>query len=1002
MNTSTSPDVGELQSTDLHDPTTQGTIGVFRATPHGRFLDCNEAAMRMLGHTSRAELTAAPNAALFTDEADRERWLSSLEEKGRMIACEKELKLRDGSTLEVLVNAVLCRSPNGPDTIEGTLFDLGAQRRSEQDQRALVNNYRQLVERSRDGILVVQGGSVRYANPAAEELARTPLAGHKLLDLLHPDDREKAGDLLIEAERGNAAGPISVRMVVGGGETKELVLTVAHMLHKGAGAAQVSLQDLGSHKSLLQERLRASVAEEVNQVLRQEILEHRRTQDELRRSRRFARSLINSSLDMIMAADHEGRIIEYNPAASLKFGYEPEEVLGRDTRMLYADSAEFERIQAELQNHGAFAGEIQNIAKDGRVFTSFLAASRLFDEEGRLQGAMGVSRDITLTKRDQEALKASEERYRDLFENAMDLIQSVDRDGRFQYVNRAWKEALGHNDPGAEGLSIRDVVHPEHAAELEQFFHALLRGEGPGPLRTVFVGRAGNEIHVIGNSTVRVENGNVTAIRSIFRDITGVHEAQERVQEHVAKLKALFESTEHMFWTVDERIALTSFNPGYAAMIERLYGAPPQVNTDLGEPRRKFASDAYHAFWEEKYAEAFAGKPMRFETDLVDRSGRRVCNEIFLSPVFDAEGRVSEVFGIGHEITEQKEAEDLVREQGARLKAIFDSAANMMIWTLDSEFRITACNQHFQASTKRAFGLDLGIGDPFLDLMARRVAGKRSERFVAKYQNALKGYPQQFEAELVNDKGRSLWVENFLNPIMVDGEVQEISCLAYGITDKKDAQQKLIESLHEKEVLLKEVHHRVKNNLQVISSILNLQSDHVGGDPRIIELLRDSQARIRSMSFIHESLYQRKDFNSVDLGAYIDGLARNLMMSYSLSGKVALDSEVEAVELGLDQAIPCGLMLNELISNALKHAFKSGRAGTIELRVSRVGQEVRIVVADNGEGLPNGFDMERDANLGLQLVSTLIGQLDGRIEREGTTGTRFAISFTLVPVRVPK
>ena len=85
-----------------------------------------------------------------------------------------------------------------------------------------------------------------------------------------------------------------------------------------------------------------------------------------------------------------------------------------------------------------------------------------------------------------------------------------------------------------------------------------------------------------------------------------------------------------------------------------LYGAPPQVNTDLGEPRRKFASDAYHAFWEEKYAEAFAGKPMRFETDLVDRSGRRVCNEIFLSPVFDAEGRVSEVFGIGHEITEQK------------------------------------------------------------------------------------------------------------------------------------------------------------------------------------------------------------------------------------------------------------------------------------------------------------------------------------------------------------
>ena len=974
--------------------------GVFRTTVQGRFLECNEAMARILGYANSAELMQVPCADLYFDSAERERYINELNEQKQLVNYEVTLKHRNGRALHVLENVFLGEQEGRAATIEGTLIDITAYRQTELEQQTLIGNYRQLVERSRDGILITQRGIIRYANPAAERLASRTMAGVKLEELLHNEDRDKVRDLLVAVERGEAQGPVSVRMTSGSQDWKELVLNAATMRHEGAPAAQVSMQDLGLQQSLLQERMRVRMAEEVNQVLRQEIAEHRRTQEALRQSRRFARSLIDSSLDMIMAADPDGHITEYNPAASLKFGYEAEEVMGRDTRMLYADQEEFRRVQEELQTHGAFAGEIRNITKDGQVFSSFLAASRLYDEEGRFQGAMGVSRDITLNKRDQEALKASEERYRDLFENATDLIQSVDPDGRFQYVNQAWKETLGYDDDELAQMTIWDIVHPDEKEHCKDVFGRLLVGAQPGPIRTVFVGRRGNEVHVVGNSNVRMEQGVPTATRSIFRDITGVYEAQEQVQEHVAKLRALFESTEHMFWTVDPRIALTSFNPGYSAMIERLYGERPQVNKDLGEPRKRFASEDYHSFWEGKYAEAFTGKPLRFETDLLDRRGQRVCNEIFLSPVFDPEGQVTEVFGIGHEITEQKEAEDLVREQGARLRAIFDSAANMMIWTLDRDFRITSFNEHFRASTTRAFGIELTIGDSFIDDMAKRVAGKRSERFLAKYQNALRGYPQQFEAELVNSKGRTLWVENFLNPIMVDGEVAEISCLAYGITDKKDAQQKLIESLHEKEVLLKEVHHRVKNNLQVISSILNLQSDHVDGDPRIIELLRDSQARIRSMSFIHESLYQRKNFNSVDLGAYIDGLARNLMMSYSLNGKVQLDSRVEAVELGLDQAIPCGLLLNELISNALKHAFVDGREGLIELRVERQGKRVRIVVADNGEGLPKAFDMERDANLGLQLVTTLVGQLDGQIERENGKGTRFVITFDITPTRV--
>ncbi|MFT3884457.1 MAG: histidine kinase dimerization/phosphoacceptor domain -containing protein [Flavobacteriales bacterium] len=377
---------------------------------------------------------------------------------------------------------------------------------------------------------------------------------------------------------------------------------------------------------------------------------------------------------------------------------------------------------------------------------------------------------------------------------------------------------------------------------------------------------------------------------------------------------------------------------------------------------------------------------MRFETDLLDMNGDRVCNEIFLSPIFDEDGTVTEVFGVGHEVTEQREAEELVREQSARLKAIFQTSANMMIWTLDRDFRITAYNDHFRSSCERALGIRFNIGDDFVSTLLERVAAKQKVAAAAQYKAAIEGEPQQFEVEVRGQSGRSLWVETFLNPILVDGAVTEISCLAYGITDRKEAQRKLLESLHEKEVLLKEVHHRVKNNLQIISSILNLQSSYVEDDPRMLELLRDSQDRIRSMSFIHESLYQTKNFSHIDLADYIDGLSRNLMMSYSLSGKVGLEKDLEPVRLGLDQAIPCGLILNELISNALKHAFPDAAAGTIHITLREKDDRVQITIADDGKGLPEGFDEERDANLGLQLVRTLIGQLDGHIERKPGSG----------------
>ncbi len=1095
--------------------------GVFRTTLQGRFVECNDSLAHILGYPDRQALMALHVDELYMDPADRQRFLNDLRERGQLTNYEAVLRHRNGRAVHVLENVSMHGSIDRPSTIVGTLIDITTFRQSELEQRSLLNSYRHLIDRVRDGILVVRHDRVLYANPAAEAIATDRRwLGDPFLERIHPEDREEVEKALNASLDGSASGIIDARVGNGQDNWRDMLFSAAGLLHEGLPAVQVTLQDIGMHRSLIHERSRARIAEEVNNILRQEIMEHRRTQEALKASRRFARSLVDSSLDaiiavdqqglitefnpaaaikfgyepdealgkrtlmlyaseaeykrvqqemnmhgafagevqnvtrdgreftsfltssrlydedgrllgamgvsrditqarrdqealkasrrfarslvdssldMIMAADTHGRITEYNPAASLRFGYEVSEVLGKKTTMLYADEREFERVQNELNKQGAFAGEVENITKDGVRFTSFLAASRLYDEDGRSIGAMGVSRDITQAKRDQQALKVSEELYRDLFENATDLIQSLDTEGRFLYVNNAWKKALGYHEDELPAMNILDVVHPDDRAPFLAIRRRLFAGEAVGPYSVRFITKHGRTILVRGSSTVRQENGRPVASRGIFRDITEENNALEQVAEHLAKQRALFESSDHMFWTADRRLALTSFNRGYAEMIERLYGTKPELNKDLNQPRKRFASDTYHAFWESKYTEAFNGKAIRFETDLRDKDGDRVCNEIFLSPVFAADGTVEEVFGIGHEITEQKNAEDLVRDQAARLKAIFENSANMMIWTLDRDLRITSFNEHFRESNQRELGVEVRVGADLVELLKDRFADKRPATVMAKLKSALSGVPQQFESEL-RGAGRNIWTENFLNPITVNGVVTEISCLAYGITDKKEAEAKLLENLHEKEVLLKEVHHRVKNNLQIISSIFNLQKQYVDEHPRTLELLRDSQDRIRSMSFIHESLYQTKNFSHVDLATYIDGLSRNLMMSYSLSGKVELHKDLQPVELVLDQAIPCGLILNELISNALKHAFPAQESGSITLTLRAEGPHVEITVADSGPGLPPGFDVDRDANLGLQLVHTLIDQLDGHITAlpspgPDSTGAGYLLTF---------
>jgi two-component sensor histidine kinase len=201
-------------------------------------------------------------------------------------------------------------------------------------------------------------------------------------------------------------------------------------------------------------------------------------------------------------------------------------------------------------------------------------------------------------------------------------------------------------------------------------------------------------------------------------------------------------------------------------------------------------------------------------------------------------------------------------------------------------------------------------------------------------------------------------------------------------------------SLKEKEVLLKEIHHRVKNNLQIISSLLSLQSDRIQ-DKQVNQLFRDSQNRVRSMALIHEKLYQSSDLTRIDIKGYIQGLSSYLVRSFAAEARgVTFRVEVDDISLGIDEAIPCGLMINELVSNSLKYAFSDGRQGEVCIRFhAQEDGRMHLEVSDNGAGLPESIDFRDTTSLGLQLVNSLVNQLDGTIELDRSCGVEFRITF---------
>lgn len=753
--------------------------------------------------------------------------------------------------------------------IEGISRDITDRKSAEQEVVNSRESYRSLVDEYPDGIVIVSPeGIIDFVNKSVLRIAginsESEIIGKSLAEFLSPEQQLRSAERMIRVTGGDEVPFEIIQLLNTRGEILEMESRVMKYQYLGKPAFLIFLRDVSAERKLHTEQIRLQLAEEANRKLQQEISDRIKAERELSAAQKNLRLLIDSSLDMICASDPDGYITEFNTAAQQAFGYSLNEVIGQHVTMLYAATDERNNVTRQLtEESGFFSGEVLNRRKDGSVFTAFLSASTLKDEQGYVIGSMGVSRDISAIKNSETELRLNEEKYRAIYSQAYVGIALVDKENeKFEQVNQRLCDILGFTMEDLQKKTIEDLRIKGDLSRLPSGKDFIRRGFERIFDEQRYRNAAGEEvIFNITISLIKDENGQPLFFVYIFEDITPKRKAEEQIRIQAAKLNAVFESSSHMIWTMDREYKLSSFNNNQIKWLKEVYGLKPYI-----------------------------GMPMM--------SGAMISTEDYNS-----------------------------------------------LWKLKAD-------------------------------------------------QALKGETLKFETLFESKKGIKYWREIYLNPIRNErDEVVEISCIAHDITDQKLADENIKQSLKEKEVLLKEVHHRVKNNLQVISSILNLQSSYVK-DKKSLDLLLESQNRIKSMAFVHESLYQTNDFSNINFSSYVENITSNLVHSYSNpENPPQLNLDLDLIQLNLDTAIPCGLIINELISNALKYAFKDKKVGQLNVTVKTKGPGIQIVIADNGKGFPDNLDFRNTESLGLQLVVTLVDQINGKIELETKKGTKFTIDF---------
>ncbi|MCK9580704.1 MAG: PAS domain S-box protein [Methanoregula sp.] len=388
---------------------------------------------------------------------------------------------------------------------------------------------------------------------------------------------------------------------------------------------------------------------------------------------------------------------------------------------------------------------------------------------------------------------------------------------------------------------------------------------------------------------------------------------------------------------------------------------------------------------DEKLTLALAGYHQRFEWRLHTLDGLEFDAEVSLIRI-RIDGTIA-VQAIIRDITERKKAEEALRLSEEKYRSLSEASPNA-IYIINRDASISYANNYALRMLKKNMA-DVK-GRLLMDVFPMEDAEMQIQIIIGVFQH---GHDVRRDDRISMD-GKERWLSSIYTPLKDDvGRVTAVLCASYDITERKAMENQIASSLREKEFLLKEIHHRVKNNLQVISSLLSMQADKAT-DRNVIDSLMDSQNRVKSIALVHEKLYQSKSLDKIEYGDYLNKFVMHLFDTFSVApSQISCKVNAENIFVDINQAVPCSLIINEMLTNSLKYAFPGGRKGDIAINFITDGKNYILDYHDNGIGIPEGISFEHTESLGMKLIYGLTQQLNGTVVLKREEGTTFVVTF---------
>jgi len=585
----------------------------------------------------------------------------------------------------------------------------------------------------------------------------------------------------------------------------------------------------------------------------------------------------------------------------------------------------------------------------------------------------------------EDSLGESEHLFRMLIERAVVGVYVI-QDGRLMYVNQALADILGYDVSELSGKSAKIPIFSEDWPMIEENLNKRLSGE-VDTINYQFRGirKDGTVIwlEVYGSTMVYKDRQSVIGT---VTDITDRVQAERELLLERQRFEILSEHAPYGLAMISDEGEFKYVNPKFKELfgydLQDIPNGKQWFNMLFPSPsERRTAISA----WLSDMDKSRPGEPRPRTFEIVCKNGLK--KTVHFMPVQLDNG---DHLMTCEDITERKKAEDELRKSERKYRDLFDGApVGIFQSTIDG--RVLSVNPAYahmygHASAEQAA--------QEIDNVAERIYVEPERRKKLIDLALIADGFVKAENQYRKKDGSLFWGQLYFRVVRDrDGEVKHLEGFVEDISDRKRAEEQIRKSLEEKEVLLHEINHRVKNNLQVISSLLRLQSRQAS-DESGRHVLQETQNRLHTIALIHETLYQSRNLASVNVKPYLKKLVAHLFYLYGVhSSQIETTIDTQELQLGVDKADPLGLIANELVSNCLKHAFPDGRQGIIRISVALESNEFQFMVSDNGVGIREDFDPSTAQTLGLVLVNTLVKQLNGVMSVKRTAGTKFLIRF---------